>query len=364
MENSTVTLEINSESIYMHSISVLSFFSMDKFKVRLSYEKSRIHRGIRDGECWIKSVKNDNHIYCVEISVIGLFNEQLVNDCISEDVLGNHYGMRFYPFLSSYIKGEIECNRRILNVSLKLPDTYRLLFFKSSIKQNGTPSTLRHSYGKEMSSYLFTWDHFDNSNQDIDANSVSIPVGTFKLHPEVFVRLGGRSLFRLVKFPVYYWIIAFFSIFLLAFTENKYVVFGAFATTWLFMLERWDKSSLPQQNTLLTLQYLIYGFLIGIWGIAWALFCNNVKNLCDRLSDFLLFAFNNNKLSYQGVIDAMDIGIVIIFFLLTLIIVTIILSFRAINYFEINGKLPKYISYVFARSIIKGDIKRKKMQAT
>ena len=196
MKKSSVTLEITSESIYMHSISVLSFFSEDEFKVRLSYEKTRISKGIREKEEWIKSINIDNNIYCIEVSVIGLFQERSVINNIKKDVLGNHYGMRFYPFLSSYIRGKIECDRRILNASLKLPDAYRLLFFKSSIKQNKKPSTMRQSYGNKESSFLFTWNDFIKPRQDNN---------NYNLYPQIFVRLGGKSLFKLVKFPIYYW---------------------------------------------------------------------------------------------------------------------------------------------------------------
>ncbi|ERJ69750.1 hypothetical protein CBG53_00960 [Porphyromonas gingivalis] len=311
MENSHVYLKISAESIYLHSISILSFYSIEKFEINLSTEMEIIQliKGKQGKSNKILSQKGDCQNYVVEISVIGLFDERKVISGSYDDKLGNRYGMRFYPFISSFIKGTIYCSRKIENISIILPDIFRLIFFKSKIKQNNKESILRHSYGNDSSTFIFTWKNEVNETDK------------YTLVFDIPVRYGGTSLLRMTQFPVFYWIIALLGISILSLTERTSIVVGAIATTWLFLLQRWNSSFVPQKNTILTKSYLIYGAVLGVWGIMW--------ETCGLWAMFLLLPV-----------------FVIVYFTL-----------KAISLFENTGELPKSFAESYAKKIIENDEK-------
>lgn len=76
-ENDQVTLKIHAESIYMHSISVISIYSIVKIDVILSSELEIIQviKGKRKTENTIQSKKENDH-NIIELSVMGLFDEK------------------------------------------------------------------------------------------------------------------------------------------------------------------------------------------------------------------------------------------------------------------------------------------------
>ncbi len=354
MENN-VNLEIRATSIYLHSISTLTFTSNSSFHVKLSYESINIEKGIeinrKPGDFIVLESQPDNHKHCVVVSAIGLIDEkEVINDKKYSGILGNHYGMRFYPFVSSVINGLIYCTSKIENVSIVLPDIYRFIFAKAEIRQNGKQSVLRQSYGDKESVFILTWDNIS----PLQKPSQSF---CYKLEPNLPVRLSGRSLLRLVKFPVFYWIIALIGITILSISnDNIFVVIGAIATAWLFMLQRWDKSSLPQQNTILTWLYTLYGALIAIWGILSYL----------KINDFIDFSrdFCHSACAWigEGKTFSIDISQFInispLLFLLIIISIVIFQTFKFTRYCEIKGELPKWFAFPYVKWIINGDSRR------
>ena len=320
MGNNSIIVRVQSESIYLHSIATLSFFSRDAFTIDMPLKLDIIHlakgkridpRNRRSEVNVLQAEKENNNNYVIEFSVIGLFNERVAEWNNKE--LGNHYGMRFYPFVSSIIRGTFFCSNRIESISIVLPNVFRFIFAKSSISQNNCPSVLRHSYGEEYSTYIFTWDKEMKTT------------GDYQLFADIPVRLGGRSLLRIVRFPIYYWIGALIAVALLTFTDNIYVVIGAVAAAWVFMLERWDSSSLPQSDTILTRFYLLFGALLGLWGVVWSLY------------------------GLWGLIMAIPL----------LVLVIIVLC--AENHFNETGELPQGFARAYARMVIKKDRKREMM---
>lgn len=314
MENNNVTITISAESIYMHSVSVISFYSVNRFEISLlpELEIIQVIKGKRKSENTILSQKGEGQDYIIEVSVIGMFNERKVIPDYDEDVLGNHYGMRFYPFISSCIKGTIRCSRKIDNVSIIIPDNFNFIFFQSEIKQNNAKSVMRQSFGKESSKYFFTW------KDGIDKES------KYELEINIPVRLGGRSILRIVQFPICYWIAALTGIAFLSFTEKASIVIGAVVTAWLFMLQRWDSSLVPQKDTILTKFYLLFGALLGVWGFSWVLF---------------------------GIKAA---------FLTIPIIIIVYTIFNAISSFVETGELPRSFAKLYALLVIKNDARREK----
>ena len=319
MENNRIILKICSESIYLHSIATLSFSSGGSFVVELpsTLDLIQVFKGkeiIPDNQHGkgkvIQAQKIEKDNYSLEVSVIGLFNERTVK--WNGEELGNHYGMRFYPFISSIIRGKIYCSCPVENISIILPNSFRFIFADSDISQNNVSSVLRHSYGDDYSTYVFSWDDEIPSSED------------YQLFADVPVRLGARSLLRIVRFPIYYWIGALLGIALLSFTDNISVVIGSVAASWVFMLKRWDSSSLPQSDTILTFFYLIFGALLGIWGVLWKLIGWNALY--------------------------MAIPILILVFLV----------FKAVKHFDETGELPQSFAKAYAEGVIRKDRRRER----
>ncbi len=318
-ENNRIILKVFSESIYLHSIATLTFCSGGSFVVELpsALDVIQIFKGMEiipdnphgKGRV-IQAQKIEKGNYFLEISVIGLFNEKTVTWHGEE--LGNHYGMRFYPFISSIIRGAFYCSCQVENISIVLPNSFRFIFANSIVFQNDVSSVLRHSYGDDYSTYVFTWD------EEIPSS------GDYQLFADVPVRLGGRSLLRIVRFPIYYWIGALIAIALLSFTDNISVVIGSVAASWVFMLKRWDSSSLPQSETILTFFYLIFGALLGIWGFLWKL------------------------VGWKALFMAIPI-LVLVFFVL-----------RAVKHFDETGELPQSFAKFYADGVIRRDRRRER----
>ena len=323
MENQ-ININISAKSIYMHSLSIIEFVSANKFKIKISNEIILLKLGNPISNGYIESIKKENH-HIINLELIGLFSERKIiidKENPLNKQLGNHYGMRFYPFVSSSIISNIILkNRTVGQVIIELPDQFRWIFFMSNIYQNGKLAQRRHSYDAGISKYIFNW-----TNQDYQTLKEN------KLSLEVPIRLGSATLEKLIKFPIYYWIISLFGIFVTAFTEDYRFVIAAVAATWLFMVERWSKSNLPQQNTLLTFFYLIAGFITAIWGVCMSLV--------------------NTNLCFTFTLSITLTLLIIVCYVLTL--------FKLLNFFKLNGKLPYKLAYLYSNWIIKGDNKREK----
>ena len=125
-------MEIKATSVYLHSISILTFKSNTAFDVKLSYESLSIEKGVEKkrepGRFVVIESQQAGSNHFVIVSVIGLIEERtVIKDKKYSSILGNHYGMRFYPFVSSIFNGFIYCTSKIENVSIILPEHYRLL---------------------------------------------------------------------------------------------------------------------------------------------------------------------------------------------------------------------------------------------
>jgi hypothetical protein len=311
MENKGITVVIKSDSIYMHSLATITMKSDNEFSVSTNLEIIDLYKGKNNKtHNLLTSEKGDSGRFYIEFLALGFFQERNAfsdNNC--EKVA--HYGTRFFPFISSLIKGKFVASQIINSIMFELPDKFRLIFFQANVIQNNSLATLRHSFGDLSSKFVFTW---KNSIEKSD---------NYETIVDVPVRFGGTSFLRLVKFPIYYWLIALLGVALLSITEKPNVVIGAVATTWLFMLQRWNNSNLPQQFTLLTKFYLIFGVTLGVWGVCW------------------------ETLSYWALLLIAPIGVLTF------------MTLKAINHFNLKGFLPAYIAKWNAKKVIKLDEKQK-----
>jgi len=310
MVNNGINITVKSDSIYMHSLATISLKSSSEFTLSTNLEIVDVNKGIIEKKNVLTSEKGDFDRFYIEFIALGFFQERIADET-KKDIKGNHYGMRFYPFISSIIKGKLSTNQVINSIVFELPDKFRLIFFQANVNQNDCLATLRHSFGDVNSKFVFTWENPIKGSNNYD---------TFLKIP---VRFGGTNFLRLVKFPIYYWLIALSGIALLSLTEKPNVVIGAIATTWLFMLQRWNNSNLPQQFNLLTKFYLLYGVLLGIWGVCWECF------------------------SYWSLLLLIPIGLVTT------------MTMKAINRFNRKGTLPNYLAKWNVRKVVELEEKNK-----
>lgn len=302
-----INILITSDSIYAHSIAKIFLTSYTEFTISFNCEVLSIDVGksITDSNS-IVAEKNDSK-YSIEANLINVFKERKINKTKSEGE-ENSYGMRFYPFVSSFFELEIQSSPIVVSsIILDLPDEFRIIWNGSVIFNSRNEKSLkRHAYSSERSKYLFTWAKSEIRHND--TVTLKIPI-----------RFGGTKLLNIVNFPIYYFIIALIIVALSTFSEKSSVFLATIAGSWLFMLRKWSLSDLPQQNTFLTHLYLITGILLSFWGLFWKVF----EYWAFSITPFFLL---------------------LVFYL-----------FRVIHYFERNGvlqdNLAKYWSYLISKRV-------------
>ena len=254
-----VSLYIAAESIYRHSTVRITIQGEQPFEVRLPGQVLTLEAGKRNSASpgWVCSTDKDaKHRVIAELL-----------ECMSEKKIrkasgtgpDSSYGMRYYPFVSAILQGDIEIrNGHISSIIVELPDTFRLIWYGARVVgADGHVAKLDHSYGPARSKYLFTWDAETIQKQI----KLAIPI-----------RHSGNRMLELVSFPLYYFLLALAAVGLSSIAEKPGIVMGAVVAAWGFMLKKWSTSNLPQRNTILTLVYLIAGGTVFLWGLAWVLF--------------------------------------------------------------------------------------------
>lgn len=295
MQHDGIAVEIVAASIYEHSVVTVRFTAATEFRASISGEIISVRRGARAGDLFQSHAKDGVH--GIELELIGLFQETRIRS--TEPIADAHgetahkqYGMRFYPLVSSQILGDIRTEvLTVTHVLIDLPDAYRVIWHLAQVTfGDGSRAQLRHGYGPERSRYVFSWKALAN--------------GRDKVKLRIGVRLGGPALLRIAQFPVYYAWLALFIVAVASFAEADTVILGAIGAAWLFMLQQWIGSSLPQRSTLLTWLYLCEGLTVAAWGLAWRAF------------------------GWGAAIMVLPIGL------------ASILILRALSFFHHNGRLP------------------------
>jgi hypothetical protein len=251
-----VTAEITFDSIYDDSSCRIVMTSFDDFKAEFSGELLKVHTGTLQGNALVEAEK-DGSRYKIDVDLIRWVFERKIDNSVTGFRTSNQYGMRFFPFVSSSIKGHIAVKNNKISVAIiELPDKYR--FIRTGIEvffgKSGNTRTL-HDRGEDKSRYIFLPDDRENLE---DRLNVDIPV-----------RLGGNALLRITEFPIYYGIISFLAVALAALTKDGRVVVASLVAVYSFMLRHWLNSNPPQRSVLLTNLYTFTGIVLVIWGLAW-----------------------------------------------------------------------------------------------
>lgn len=315
-----VIVYISADSIYKHSIVEITFKASVPFSIASSGKVLTINCGNKTENGMIEAIQKDE-IYLIEFEALDWFQERNTNNLRT---VGPHnsYGMRFYPFVSSFLKGSIVLEKgSITSFILDLPDDFRLIWNYAQVTApNGENGKLDHAYGPERSKYLFTW---GNNRKSRGEYSIQIPV-----------RLSGTKLFSLTHFPLYYWVVSLFGVGAAALHDKTSILFAAIVAVWVFMLRRWGLSNTPQRNTLLTRGYIIAGTIILIWGINWELFLTWGKSISIYFRSIWLITF-------PAIVSAI-----------------LIIVFRSLLRFNLEGRLPTLIENYWSREIEKAHFRQ------
>ena len=255
-----ISVHINAESIYEYSLIDMKLTSDKKFSVKISGKIVSIQAGDwKSNDSSIKAIQNGG-IFEVNVELLNWFVERKVFEN-EEKGPENQYGMRYYPFVSSILKGSIipSSNSIIKSIVIELPDEFRLIWYSYKVLNSENRNSERdHSYGAERSKYIFTWKENDNSSN-----------GKYLFN--VPIRAGGVKLLKIIEFPILYGILALIGIALASYADKSSVLIAAIAGVLTFLLRQWGSTKLPQRITILTHIYIIAAIVFIIWGISWGL---------------------------------------------------------------------------------------------
>jgi len=304
-----ITVHINTDSIYEHSSVAITLKAESPFSAQLSGEIIAISSGKRNPkQSVIHATKRDDS-YEIKVELLHWLTERTVRHSDGA-VPHNKYGMRFYPFVSSFVSGTITTYELPINVIiLELPDDYRLIWYGAKVSSpNGKTAKLDHAYGPQRSKYLFTWPEENNLKGEY---GIKIPV-----------RLGGSMILRLVEFPIFYWFLALVGVAIAARQNNPSILIAAVVGVWTFMLRQWGASNLPQRTTILTRGYILAGTFVLLWALVW---------------------WNSQSLG---------------FILSVPVLVLTLLIYRSLSKFGYEGLLPPKIEKYWSKQIAKIDKKQ------
>lgn len=287
MENG-IHLRINADSIYRTSVVTVSMLCDSIFEITNQSESAKI-LFIRKGNILantnntIEAVKDSTGKFEMEFLIIGLFyetefkrkNKHLSYDCT--------YGTFLYPFISSQLIWKFESHRNtISNIILELPDSYRLLFYKSRINSNdGYGFSLpQQSFDLPNTLHVFTREGSHKNNKQ-DKICINIPI-----------RLGGKDLQKLVSSPIRFSYLTLCSVFLCSvyLKDNIVSVIASVLALWSFLFERYNNSNVPQGQTLIKKLYSLLTINAFLASIVICVFHTiKVKLLCLLLFSFVIY---------------------------------------------------------------------------
>lgn len=249
-----ILVSIRFESIYADSLTEVTLTSSKSFSATFDGKIAHIALGeLTDGV--IKSVQKDGS-HRILFNTIGWLQETSVESATDN---GPHasYGMRWFPFISSFMQCNIRVDLPISCIVLDSPDAFRLIWYKAHIEDpTGSKADLLHSYAPDRSKFVFL----------LNDNSTS---GEYRISCQI--RLGGMFLFKAINIPMYYGMLTLIGTAAASF-QSKSLALGAVVAAWLFLLRQWSSLGIPQRNIFLTRIYQVSGAAIALWTLMWVYF--------------------------------------------------------------------------------------------
>jgi len=197
--------------------------------------------------------------HVLSLEVLDWMTERAVED----DALNGaaeRYGISYFPFVSSYVRGHLELDPgsdpRPLLLVLDVPDEVRPIYRQAHVFHDGelAPEP-RHAPAGERSRFIF--------GAPSPAKHVSV---------DVAVRFGAARLAELVTFPLYYFALSLGGIAVAALAARPSLVVAAVGALWTFMLREWSHAKVPRRRTLLSYGYGVAALVAALWAIIWEAF--------------------------------------------------------------------------------------------
>lgn len=252
-----IYIEVAFDNIYNFAVGIVKCHGSEPFA--LTFDTKYQIVSIESGELAsgnILSSTNDKGRNILQFSCIGLVTQRKFRHTATDTDLDS-YGMQYFPYISSII--QIKCKTitaTIESISVTLPESYRVLWFRQNVSRNGISARIAHSQGEKNSLYVFNW----------PATKDSL---TSDLLAKLPVRLGGREYLSIVSFPLWYYTISLIVVTLLSFQDKSNITFSGVGAIWVLMLRNFSKANAPQMNTVLKDMYVLLGIFLLVWALFW-----------------------------------------------------------------------------------------------
>lgn len=242
------------DALYGSTIVSLRAESAETFRVAVTGTvlRTSIGRIAAAQECASEEQGPGRHV--VELEVLDWIVERAVGDEAAQGP-ENRYGISFYPFVSSYLRGKIVIagvGEPSLQFLVDVPDTFRLLYAQANVQFDGRRAAEpRHTQGTERSRFIFA----DGAAATIDC--------------DVAVRFSAAHLAELVTYPTAYYLLSLAGIGVAALASRLSIAVTALGALWTFMLREWSKAGVPRRQTLLSAAYVMAAVAAGGWTALW-----------------------------------------------------------------------------------------------
>lgn len=252
-----IYIEVALDNIYNHAITKVKCYGCEPFTLNIGQACHivTIESGtLASGYEFSSIIDKGKNI--LQFSCIGLVTERKFRSGATDTDL-NSYGMQYFPFISSEIQIRWSTSGSIIDaLSITLPESIRVIWFRQSVERDGSYAQISHSQGEKESVYTFIWQNSDD-------------LSGMNLSARIPVRLGGREYLTIVSFPLWYYCLSLIGVALLSFQDKPNITFAGVAAAWVLMLRHFTKANVPQMNTVLRDMYVLLGSFLLYWAIFW-----------------------------------------------------------------------------------------------
>jgi hypothetical protein len=242
------------DAMYGSTVVRLRMEAVERFRARVSGQLLRVTAGNIETANLIQSEETSAQRQVAEVDVIGWLTERPIGDETAQGA-ANRYGISFFPFVSSFFRGEVDFGGQqlALRLIIDVPDTMRILYAQAHASFDGRGSVEpRHTMAGDRAQFLFV-----------------APADASELSADVALRFGGARLAELVTYPVSYYSLSLVGIAVAALAGTTAIVVTAVGALWTFMLREWSRAAVPRRSTLLSAAYVTAAVTAAVWGALW-----------------------------------------------------------------------------------------------
>lgn len=324
---SKITIELSFDNIYNSAICNFkchsnTIFNLE-FKEKYIITNLNLGKLINNNKIQAIQAQENENSFVIDLNLIGLIREKKLK-CGENISSVEHYGMQFFPYLSSEINLNIESSITEINcISIKLPDTFRIIWFKWKMHLNNLynykKTRIEHSQSTINSTYILIPDNFylyKNKKKNLNIKLL------------VPVRYGGKELTKYIIFPIMYFVTSFIVIYILIEQNKIDEAKAALLAFFGLMIERFTNANPPQNNTILSNIYITLSLILTYW----LLYFTKMQNVINTIYHYAILCI----LIFTS-----------LFSLLSLIYMNLV--------FSRSGFLPKYIEKFFYKRRVRNE---------